>query len=60
MGRVGFCPSTVIYELLGDVVTSQTLLLLNEIRVKDTLAGKKKRRSHIVAVDNHNCLRNLR
>jgi len=38
----GFHPFTVIYGLLRDVVTNQTLLLLNEIRVVKTRSRKKK------------------
>jgi hypothetical protein len=41
LGYVGFRPSAVIYGLLGDVVTSQTLLLFNEIRVAKTCSRKK-------------------
>jgi hypothetical protein len=47
LGRVAFHPSAVIYELLGDIVIGQTLLLLNEIHVTRTALEKKIICSHL-------------
>jgi hypothetical protein len=41
LSRIGFHSSMIIYGLLRDVVTSQILLLLNEIRVARTTRKKK-------------------